>query len=82
MASNVEETHQASNAVESNVEATAASGSGIQPKKRQLRSPRWEGFTAIYVMEGSPLKEVRYGKCNRCETIIKANASNSGMSMK
>ncbi|CAN1140900.1 Putative AC9 transposase [Linum perenne] len=29
-------------------------------------------------MEGSPLKEVRYGKCNRCETIIKANASNSG----
>ncbi|CAN1147709.1 hypothetical protein LINPERHAP2_LOCUS16029, partial [Linum perenne] len=27
---------------------------------------------------GNPPREVRYGICNRCEAIIKANSSNSG----
>ncbi|CAN1185694.1 Putative AC9 transposase [Linum perenne] len=72
-------TNEASNAVPVEESASAASGSGgIQSKKRQLRSPHWEGFTAIYCMEGNPPREVRYGKCNRCEAIIKANSSNSG----
>ncbi|CAN1120983.1 Putative AC transposase [Linum perenne] len=77
-------TNEASNPMAADsphAEESAASGSGtgsLQPKKTKLRSPHWIGFTTLYCMEGNPPREVRYGKCDRCGTIIKANSSNSG----
>ncbi|CAN1145106.1 Putative AC transposase [Linum perenne] len=52
---------------------SATTTSTAKTKKRPaLRSPLWEDFIPIYILEGDPPVERRVGKCKQCGVIIQA----------